>query len=212
MSQAGLQPKWWDWLKHPALIKHTTLWCPLAQVCVSRCPDRFATFSEMQQQFNVSKKTWEYYRQFCKPDFNNPEKVLRTCLDNFIWSFFHIRVCLSNIFSAAFTQPVSEVLRDDDCPSVIYPSRPGNAVKRQTQLLTRIKICARCGGKYVLWIIIIIIIIIIITDKEKWAFMGLIMTRWYSFTLGFASFSFSEVCARLQRYEPDEKARRSRSS
>ncbi|TWW73412.1 Choline transporter-like protein 5-B [Takifugu flavidus] len=77
---------------NPAIL--INLQCPTTQMCVSKCPDRFATFSEMQQQYNVSRKKWEYYRQFCKPEFNNPQK------------------------------PVSEVLRDDDCPSMIYPSRP----------------------------------------------------------------------------------------
>ncbi|CAG11637.1 unnamed protein product, partial [Tetraodon nigroviridis] len=76
---------------NPAIL--INLQCPTTQVCVSRCPDRFTTFSEMQQQHNVNETLWEYYRQFCKPDFNHPEK------------------------------PVSEVLRDDDCPSMIYPSR-----------------------------------------------------------------------------------------
>ncbi|TKS80461.1 Choline transporter-like protein 5-B [Collichthys lucidus] len=57
-------------------------------------PHRFATYSEMQLQHKLSKSYWEYYRQFCKPGFNNPEK------------------------------PLSQVLRDEDCPSMIMPSRP----------------------------------------------------------------------------------------
>uniref|UniRef100_A0A674MCA5 Choline transporter-like protein n=1 Tax=Takifugu rubripes TaxID=31033 RepID=A0A674MCA5_TAKRU len=84
---------------NPAIL--INLQCPTTQMCVSKCPDRFATFSEMQQQYNVSRKKWEYYRQFCKPEFNNPQK------------------------------PVSEVLRDDDCPSMIYPSRPSTVDKLQ---------------------------------------------------------------------------------
>ncbi|XP_071347435.1 choline transporter-like protein 5-A isoform X2 [Trachinotus anak] len=67
---------------------------PRAQMCVSRCPDRFATYSEMQLQHKLSKSYWEYYKQFCKPGFNDPDK------------------------------PVSQVLRDEDCPSMIIPSRP----------------------------------------------------------------------------------------
>ncbi|XP_062284609.1 choline transporter-like protein 5-A [Scomber scombrus] len=63
-------------------------------MCVSKCPDKFATYTEMQLQHKVSKTYWEYYRQFCKPGFNNPDK------------------------------PVSQVLRDEDCPSMIVPSRP----------------------------------------------------------------------------------------
>ncbi|XP_070830724.1 choline transporter-like protein 5-A [Chaetodon trifascialis] len=70
------------------------LQCPTTQMCVSKCPDKFATYSEMQLQHKLSKSYWEYYRQFCKPGFNNPGK------------------------------PVSQVLRDEDCPSMIVPSRP----------------------------------------------------------------------------------------
>ncbi|TDH05607.1 hypothetical protein EPR50_G00124140 [Perca flavescens] len=63
-------------------------------MCLSKCPDRFATYTEMQLQHKLSKSYWDYYRQFCKPGFNNPDK------------------------------PVSQVLRDEDCPSMIVPSRP----------------------------------------------------------------------------------------
>ncbi|XP_038574726.1 choline transporter-like protein 5-A isoform X1 [Micropterus salmoides] len=70
------------------------LQCPTTQMCVSKCPDKFATYTEMQLQHKLGKSSWEYYRQFCKPGFNNPDK------------------------------PVSQVLRDEDCPSMIVPSRP----------------------------------------------------------------------------------------
>ncbi|KAK2844032.1 hypothetical protein Q5P01_010691 [Channa striata] len=70
------------------------LQCPTTQMCVSQCPDRFTTYTEMQLQHKLNKSHWEYYKQFCKPNFNNPHK------------------------------PVSEVLRDEDCPSMIVPSRP----------------------------------------------------------------------------------------
>uniref|UniRef100_A0A8P4KLR1 Choline transporter-like protein n=1 Tax=Dicentrarchus labrax TaxID=13489 RepID=A0A8P4KLR1_DICLA len=62
------------------------LQCPTTQMCVSKCPDKFATYTEMQLQHKLSKSYWEYYRLFCKP--------------------------------------VSQVLRDEDCPSMIVPSRP----------------------------------------------------------------------------------------
>ncbi|XP_078524684.1 choline transporter-like protein 5 isoform X2 [Lissotriton helveticus] len=69
------------------------LQCPTTQLCVSKCPDRFATYIDMQRnRYNTSY--WEYYRQFCKPGFNNPSKR------------------------------ITEVLRDEDCPSMIIPSRP----------------------------------------------------------------------------------------
>ncbi|KAI3375432.1 hypothetical protein L3Q82_021919, partial [Scortum barcoo] len=76
----------------PAIL--INLQCPTTQMCVSECPDKFATYTEMQLQHKFSSHYWEYYKQFCKPGFNNPDK------------------------------PVSEVLRDEDCPSVIVPSRP----------------------------------------------------------------------------------------
>ncbi|KAM9791660.1 choline transporter-like protein 5-A [Syngnathus typhle] len=70
------------------------LQCPTTQMCVSKCPDKFATYTEMQLEHKLGNSYWQYYRQFCKPGFNNPNK------------------------------PVSEVLRDEDCPSMIVPSRP----------------------------------------------------------------------------------------
>uniref|UniRef100_A0A7N6A9W0 Choline transporter-like protein n=1 Tax=Anabas testudineus TaxID=64144 RepID=A0A7N6A9W0_ANATE len=69
------------------------LQCPTTQMCVSQCPDRFTTYTEVQLQHKLSKNHWEYYRQFCKPGFNDPDK------------------------------PISQVLRDEDCPSMIVPSR-----------------------------------------------------------------------------------------
>ncbi|CAL8343390.1 unnamed protein product [Merluccius merluccius] len=77
---------------NPAVL--INLQCPTTQMCVSKCPDRFATYTDMQLQHTLSKSYWDYYKQFCKPGFNNPNK------------------------------PVSQVLRDEDCPSVIIPSRP----------------------------------------------------------------------------------------
>ncbi|XP_034558101.1 choline transporter-like protein 5-A isoform X1 [Notolabrus celidotus] len=76
----------------PAIL--INLQCPTTQMCVSRCPDRFATYTDMQLQHKLSRSYWDYYRQFCKPGFNDPDK------------------------------PVSQVLRDEDCPSMIVPSRP----------------------------------------------------------------------------------------
>uniref|UniRef100_A0A8C2X4W4 Choline transporter-like protein n=1 Tax=Cyclopterus lumpus TaxID=8103 RepID=A0A8C2X4W4_CYCLU len=72
---------------NPAIL--INLQCPTTQMCVSKCPDKFATYTEMQLQHKLGKSYWEYYRQFCKPGFNNPDKVLR----------------------------------DEDCPSMIVPSR-----------------------------------------------------------------------------------------
>uniref|UniRef100_A0A4W6BNI8 Choline transporter-like protein n=1 Tax=Lates calcarifer TaxID=8187 RepID=A0A4W6BNI8_LATCA len=51
------------------------LQCPTTQMCVSQCPDKFATYTEMQLQHKLNKSYWQYYKQFCKPGFNNPDKV-----------------------------------------------------------------------------------------------------------------------------------------
>uniref|UniRef100_A0AAQ6IBR0 Choline transporter-like protein n=1 Tax=Anabas testudineus TaxID=64144 RepID=A0AAQ6IBR0_ANATE len=66
---------------NPAVL--INLQCPTTQLCVSKCPDRFATLLDAWNTQN-----WGYYEQFCKPGF----KI--------------------------------EVIRDEDCPSMIVPSRP----------------------------------------------------------------------------------------
>ncbi|XP_068615329.1 choline transporter-like protein 5-B [Brachionichthys hirsutus] len=65
------------------------LQCPTTQLCVSKCPDRFATLLDAW-----NTKNWEYYKQFCKPGFGIGSKS------------------------------VLEVIQDEDCPSMIVPSRP----------------------------------------------------------------------------------------
>ncbi|KAI1883110.1 hypothetical protein AGOR_G00241860 [Albula goreensis] len=76
----------------PAVL--INLQCPTTQLCVSKCPDRFATYSDMQYHYRSNRSYWDYYRQFCRPGFDNPKKA------------------------------VAQVLRDEDCPSMIVPSRP----------------------------------------------------------------------------------------
>lgn len=138
-------------------------------MCVSKCPDKFATYTEMQLQHKLGKSSWEYYRQFCKPGFNNPDKVpvliheihvpRKTSLHLCWWCspavnpnspFLNMRpnkilffvvfvfylhkdqrtrkqlhtIILTLLSLLCFFQPVSQVLRDEDCPSMIVPSRP----------------------------------------------------------------------------------------
>uniref|UniRef100_K7FQ65 Solute carrier family 44 member 5 n=1 Tax=Pelodiscus sinensis TaxID=13735 RepID=K7FQ65_PELSI len=81
-------------LKCASPIVLINLQCPTTQLCVSKCPDRFATYIDMQASYRYNKSYWEYYRQFCKPGFNKPLKS------------------------------VAQVIRDEDCPSMIIPSRP----------------------------------------------------------------------------------------
>lgn len=44
--------------------------CCLLQLCVSKCPDRFATLLDAW-----NTKNWEYFKQFCKPGFEIGSKV-----------------------------------------------------------------------------------------------------------------------------------------
>uniref|UniRef100_A0A8C6UE27 Choline transporter-like protein n=1 Tax=Neogobius melanostomus TaxID=47308 RepID=A0A8C6UE27_9GOBI len=55
---------------NPAVL--INLQCPTTQVqlCVSKCPDKFARFLDSQSSTN-----WEYYKQFCKPNFVLGSKV-----------------------------------------------------------------------------------------------------------------------------------------
>ncbi|XP_069644472.1 choline transporter-like protein 5 isoform X1 [Haliaeetus albicilla] len=81
-------------LKCASPIVLINLQCPTTQLCVSKCPDRFATYIDVQASYRYKPDQWNYFRQFCKPGFNNPRKS------------------------------VAQVLRDEDCPSMIIPSRP----------------------------------------------------------------------------------------
>ncbi|XP_032868048.1 choline transporter-like protein 2 isoform X3 [Amblyraja radiata] len=76
----------------PLLLLH--LQCPTTQICVKKCPDRFASFMTAQLLRKKEPEKWKYYLQFCKPGFNDSDK------------------------SAV------EVLLDQDCPTFITPSKP----------------------------------------------------------------------------------------
>uniref|UniRef100_A0A3P8X745 Choline transporter-like protein n=1 Tax=Esox lucius TaxID=8010 RepID=A0A3P8X745_ESOLU len=76
-------------LQCPTTQVFTTYWSH--DMCVSKCPDRFATYTDMQLQYQITTAPWEYYKQFCKP------VSLRI-----VWI----------------------LLLDEDCPSMIVPSRP----------------------------------------------------------------------------------------
>uniref|UniRef100_A0A669C7C3 Choline transporter-like protein n=1 Tax=Oreochromis niloticus TaxID=8128 RepID=A0A669C7C3_ORENI len=59
---------------NPAVL--INLQCPTTQLCVSKCPDRFATLLDA-----MNTKNWEYYKQFCKPGFEIGSK---RCFPDFI--------------------------------------------------------------------------------------------------------------------------------
>ncbi|XP_063305558.1 choline transporter-like protein 2 isoform X2 [Pelobates fuscus] len=64
--------------------------CPTTQICVDQCPDRFLTYYSVI----ATQQNFDYYKQFCRPGFNN------------------------------FSKSLNEVLRDRDCPAMITPSKP----------------------------------------------------------------------------------------
>lgn len=54
--------------RHPLGLFHSisSLFLSGPQICVSRCPERFLTYVDMQILNKKDKNYWEYYRQFCK--------------------------------------------------------------------------------------------------------------------------------------------------
>ncbi|XP_054996377.1 choline transporter-like protein 5 isoform X2 [Sorex araneus] len=77
---------------HPAVL--INLRCPTTQICVSKCPNKFFTYTEIQYKYPKDKEYWTYYKQFCKSNISEPSKTL------------------------------SQILVDDDCPTAIFPSKP----------------------------------------------------------------------------------------
>ncbi|KAF6111482.1 solute carrier family 44 member 5 [Phyllostomus discolor] len=70
------------------------LQCPTTQICVSKCPEKFLTYLEMQFPYKINNSSWAYYSQFCKSPITRPAKSL------------------------------SEIVMNDDCPTAIFPSKP----------------------------------------------------------------------------------------
>nr|XP_055195184.1 choline transporter-like protein 5 isoform X4 [Nyctereutes procyonoides] len=70
------------------------LQCPTTQICVSKCPEKFLTYMEIEFAHKTSQNHWTYYSQFCKTPFGKPAKAL------------------------------AQLLLDDDCPTAIFPSKP----------------------------------------------------------------------------------------
>uniref|UniRef100_A0A673KG71 Choline transporter-like protein n=1 Tax=Sinocyclocheilus rhinocerous TaxID=307959 RepID=A0A673KG71_9TELE len=62
------------------------LQCPTTQLCVSKCPDRFATYIDMQYNYRRNKSYWDYYKLFCKPDkrADRHKAFLQRCFPDFI--------------------------------------------------------------------------------------------------------------------------------
>ncbi|XP_030884357.1 choline transporter-like protein 5 [Leptonychotes weddellii] len=80
-----------SWLSH---VEFPPLCSFSSQICVSKCPEKFLTYMEIQFRYRTNKHYWMYYSQFCKSPFVKPAKT------------------------------VTQVLLDDDCPIAIFPSKP----------------------------------------------------------------------------------------
>lgn len=93
----------------------------LFQLCVSKCPDRFATLLD-----SWNTNSWEYYKQFCRPGFDISSKVRDRCpLSEVLFVFIQTRFDLIILPSLLLpSQSVVEAIQDEDCPSMIVPSRP----------------------------------------------------------------------------------------
>ncbi|KAB0401588.1 hypothetical protein E2I00_008812, partial [Balaenoptera physalus] len=50
------------------------LQCPTRQICVSKCPERFLTYMEIQFRYRKDRNYWTYYSQFCKSAHLKPAK------------------------------------------------------------------------------------------------------------------------------------------
>ncbi|TKC45197.1 hypothetical protein EI555_003788, partial [Monodon monoceros] len=50
------------------------LQCPTRQICVSKCPEKFLTYMEIQFMYRKDRNDWTYYSQFCKSALLKPAK------------------------------------------------------------------------------------------------------------------------------------------
>lgn len=47
----------------------------ISQICVSKCPEKFLTYMEIQFMYRKDRNDWTYYSQFCKSALLKPVKV-----------------------------------------------------------------------------------------------------------------------------------------
>uniref|UniRef100_A0A8C7CT48 Choline transporter-like protein n=1 Tax=Oncorhynchus kisutch TaxID=8019 RepID=A0A8C7CT48_ONCKI len=90
---------------NPAVL--INLQCPTTQLCVSKCPDRFATYLDMQYNYRYNNSYWEYYRQFCKPGFDNPRKVQRPDASNHLIKSLILQRCFPDFITRNGTLTVA---------------------------------------------------------------------------------------------------------
>ncbi|XP_062489740.1 choline transporter-like protein 5-B isoform X2 [Pezoporus occidentalis] len=56
-------------------VPYNTVCLLFLQLCVSKCPDRFVTYIDVQASYRYKPDQWNYFKQFCRPGFNSPRKV-----------------------------------------------------------------------------------------------------------------------------------------
>ncbi|KAM5256017.1 choline transporter-like protein 5 [Ctenodactylus gundi] len=58
------------------------LQCPTTQICVSKCPEKFLTYMEMQILYKKDQSYWNYYRQFCKSTAKPTKSLTEILIDD----------------------------------------------------------------------------------------------------------------------------------
>uniref|UniRef100_A0A8C5K062 Choline transporter-like protein n=1 Tax=Jaculus jaculus TaxID=51337 RepID=A0A8C5K062_JACJA len=58
------------------------LQCPTTQICVSKCPEKFLTYLEMQLLYYKDKSYWDYYSQFCKSTAQPVKSLAEILIDD----------------------------------------------------------------------------------------------------------------------------------
>ncbi|XP_077882632.1 choline transporter-like protein 5 isoform X7 [Ictidomys tridecemlineatus] len=58
------------------------LQCPTTQICVSKCPEKFLTYVEIQISYKGNNSNWLYYSQFCQPTAEPEKPISEVLLDD----------------------------------------------------------------------------------------------------------------------------------
>ncbi|KAM4650107.1 uncharacterized protein AAGF69_011582 [Amazona ochrocephala] len=95
----------------PGILSPATVLVSLPLLAL--CPGRCVTCTDVQASYSYEPDQWHYFKQFCEPGVNSPRKV---CTYQEVMEYFHV--------VAVLWQSAAQVLRDEDCPSMIIPSRP----------------------------------------------------------------------------------------
>uniref|UniRef100_A0A4W5NI45 Choline transporter-like protein n=1 Tax=Hucho hucho TaxID=62062 RepID=A0A4W5NI45_9TELE len=150
---------------NPAVL--INLQCPTTQMCVSKCPDKFSTYTDVQLQYQITAAPWDYYRQFCKPGFNNPTKActmyvsfLQRCFPDFITLNGTLTVAKRTHFKDALDKARSVTeLRDAAKECTVYSISRGLVIALVVSLIFILLLRFTAG--LLLWFTIIAVILVI---------------------------------------------------